>query len=329
MKCSALALNKYIQKSPNILFIYGSEIVLKNNAKDDLFRQFKKEGFTEKKLISSEEFKDIEGIIVNNSAGSLFGSRTLIEIIHDSGKIPKYIIDICNIKNINKLENIKIIITSNIQKISNQASWVKIFDKHSLIIECNKLKSNEEKIWLKNKLNFLDSESLNFFGKKISETFTGNLIAQQNEVNFIKLIYKDENSTKKYFLNDSAEFSPYELEDSLLSFNTQKSLRIVNLIKLNEDHYAPLLVWIIGKVVNTSVSAFQSKNLKKSLSNSGVFNSKISIYMSFINNIKFDKLLLIQKNILNMDLASKGMAGLKKEQFWQMIDNVIIKLTSR
>ena len=36
----------------------------------------------------------------------------------------------------------------------------------------------------------------------------------------------------------------------------------------------------------------------------------------------------LQKKIFELDLASKGLAGITKDQFWQELDNMVIDLTS-
>jgi hypothetical protein len=36
----------------------------------------------------------------------------------------------------------------------------------------------------------------------------------------------------------------------------------------------------------------------------------------------------LQKKIYELDMASKGLAGITKDQFWQELDNMIIDLTS-
>ena len=89
MKCDSLSLPKYIDKSEKIFFIYGDEIVLQNNARDYICNFYKKNGFDEKKIITSKDFPNISQIITQNAGGSLFGSRIIVEIIHEGGKIPK------------------------------------------------------------------------------------------------------------------------------------------------------------------------------------------------------------------------------------------------
>ena len=100
----------------------------------------KSEGFSEKKIVSNEDYSDINKIIYENASGSLFGSKIIIEINHIKGKMPKEIRDIFEIKDIQKFDNIAIIIKSSIEKINKSSNWVKKIDKFSLIIECKKLK---------------------------------------------------------------------------------------------------------------------------------------------------------------------------------------------
>ena len=155
LKCEAMTIKKYLDMSHNIFFIYGSEIVLKNNSKDIIYKTLSSRGFVEKIILNKEGFDQIDQTIFENAGGSLFGSKIIIEINHDQGKIPDQIIKIFEIENINKIDNIAIVINSNNEKLNSQSKWVKAMDELALIIECKKLKSFEEKIWLKHQLSFV------------------------------------------------------------------------------------------------------------------------------------------------------------------------------
>jgi len=325
LKCESLALNKYLDKSPNVFFLYGSEVVLRNNSKDTLKKYLHTKGFYERRIITKEHFDQIEQTIIESSNGSLFSSKLIIDIYHDQGKIPDQIIKIFELDNISNNENIAIIINSHNEKLNNANKWVKKMDQYALIVECKKLKSFEEKIWLKNQLEFINEADKKKFIQNIYEMNIGNLVAQQNEVDILRLIYKNGMEASGIFINDSAEFIPFELEDEIIAFNTNRALRIINTIKESEAHYAPLLVWIIGKVINNSTAAKQNSNPQSSLQKSGVWSNKISSYINFMKVHSLQKLIDLQKNIYELDLTTKG---LNKRNFWNDIDNIIIKMTS-
>jgi DNA polymerase III delta subunit len=325
--CEATSLKKYIDKSPRLFFIFGPEIILKNTSIDQINEFYKKNGFTEKKAIFEKDFKDIERILIENAGGSLFGSKTIIEIFHNGGKIPKEITNIFEIPNINKMENIVIIIRSAVEKINQATNWVKKMNDISLIVQCAKLKPYEEKVWVKGKLTFMNEEDAKNYTDRITDMFSGNLVAQNNEINVLKLTYSEESNNVDTGIDD-AEFLPYQLEDKIIELNTNYALRISKSIKKNDDHYGPLLVFIMGKIINTSVSAYQNINTNSSLEKAGIWKSKIPAYVNFIKKNTLKKMMPLQKKVYELDLASKGLAGITKDQFWQEIDNMIIDLTS-
>tara|TARA_B100001741_G_scaffold161310_1_gene133490 strand:+ start:1081 stop:2058 length:978 start_codon:yes stop_codon:yes gene_type:complete len=322
--CNATSIKKYLDKSPKMFLIYGSEIVLINDSADQINDFFLKKDFSERIILTKENFKDVQKIVMQNSGGSLFGSKIIIEIIHNSSgtSLPK---DILGIFNIDNLENVVIIVRSAIKKINKNTSWFKLIDSKALVIECNKLKAYEEKTWVKNRLDFMNVTDIKDYTERLTNVFAGNLVAQNNEINLLKLTYVKDSENKNLDYDD-AEFMPYELEDKIIDLDTKNALRIINTIKKNEEHYAQYLVSIVGSIINTSISIYQNKKL--SLEKLGVWKTKIPGYKKFITKSNIKKLMPLQKKIYHLDLASKGLSGISKEQFWYELENMVVKLTS-
>ncbi len=324
MICNATSINKYLEKSPKIFLIYGAEIVLINESSSQINEFFMKKDFSERVILTKDNFKDAKKIVMQNAGGSLFSSKVIIEIIHNGSgtTLPKDILSIFDNQN---LENIVVIIRSTIKKINKNTAWFKLIDNKALVIECNKLKAYEEKTWLKDRLSFMNENDIKDYSERLTNMFAGNLVAQNNEINLLKLTYAKDSENKKINYDD-AEFMPYELEDKIIYHDTKNALRIINSIKKNEDHYAQYLVSIIGSIINTAISIYQNKKL--SLEKLGVWNSKLPGYKKFIEKNNITKLMPLQKKIYHLDLASKGLAGISKEQFWYELENTVIKLTS-
>ena len=83
MKCEAINLSKYIGKSPNIFFIFGSEIILKNHVKSRILETLASRGFSEKIILSDENFKEIKSTIAANAGGSLFSSKLITHDVYN------------------------------------------------------------------------------------------------------------------------------------------------------------------------------------------------------------------------------------------------------
>lgn len=327
MICDGSSYSKYIDKGINIFFIFGQEIALKNNARDEIKSYLKQhQGFEEKRIIQESEIDKIHQIILENAGGSLFGSKTLIEISHTKGKIDNYIQSLIEIPNINSMENIAIIIDSRLDKINKRLKWFKALDEVGLIIDCQKLKSFEEKIWLKKQLNFLDDKKRPEAIERIFALNSGNLVAQQNEVKLLKLISANNHDMQIDYVDDNAEFVPFELEDMILKRNPGEALRIIQSIKEHDDHYAALLVWVIGKIINNAVAALQSSRPDAALLKLGVWNNKVSDYKKLMQSFKLKRLIGFQKKIFELDLSNKG---INKTNFWERLSDLVLELSSR
>ena len=328
MKCEAINLGKFLDKSSNIFFIFGSEIILKNHVRSRILEKLKTRSFEEKIVLNDEDFKDIKSTIAANAGGSLFGSNVILELKHGSGKIPETITSIFN-EDINNYKNISIIINTHIEKLSLSSNWAKKMDQSSLIVECKKLKSFEEQIWLKKNLNFIPQDYRSDIAKLLSDMNSGNLVAQQNEIELLKLLYlrnqenaKDIDDIRNHMVN-SSEFSPFELEDAILQGRTSKAIEIIKSLRKADSYSGPLLIWIISKITTLAFLASREAKPQLFLKNNGVWQSKINDYMSFIKKQSDNDLDIMQRNIYDLELALKGMI---KKDFWLELESMICRL---
>ena len=297
MICNATSVKKYFNESIKLFFIYGSEIVLINDSADQINKFFIKKDFSERIILTKENFKDAQKIIMQNAGGALFDSKVIIEIIHNGSgtTLPKDVLSVFDTQNFN---NIVIIVRSTIKKINKNSAWVKLIDSKALIIECNKLKTYEEKAWVKGRLDFMNQNDTEEYTERLTSMFAGNLVAQNNEINLLKITYSKNTENKKIEYDD-AEFMPYELEDKIIELDTKNAIRIIHTIKKNEDHYAQYLVSIVGSIINTSISIFQNKKLN--LEDLGIWRSKVPGYKKFITKCNIKKLMPLQKQIYHLD----------------------------
>ena len=286
MKCDGLSYQKYINKGLNIFFLFGPEVVLKNNAKDDIRVHLAAQGFVEKKIVKDKEIDHLDKVITESIGGSLFASKIIIEISHTKGKIPESIQSIGDMDYVRSRDDIAIIIDSHVDKVGSSLKWFKKMEEVALIIESKKLKSFEEKIWLKQQLGFIDSSKRSDFVNKISALSSSNLVAQQNEIKLLKLMSSPENIYNNDPMKDQAEFMPFELEDRIIKRDVKGAIRIVSSIKELESHYAALLVWVVGKIINNATSAMQSSRPDAALIKLGVWNNKVGDYKALMSKFE-------------------------------------------
>ena len=303
----------------------GNELILKEDAVNTILHDLKNNGFKEKVSIYQDDLDRAQEIISRNVGGSLFQENLIVHIKHTSGKFPEKIKLILDNNEIFQSSNIALIIESSIEKTPTTGTWIKSFDAHGLIINCNKLKLVEEKIWLKRQLDFLPKDLLPIFGGSIFQNNESNLLGQKNEVALLKLLFlgQEEDNIKTDHIIFGSGISAFELEDLLITRNFKKALQTINFMRENDKQNSAPIIWIIAKVINSCLSSLKASNKKSALINSGVWSSKINLYLSLIKESSDNEFLNLSEEILKIDLINKG---LLKAETWEQIERVILKL---
>ena len=323
MKISSLNFKNNLRGSAVLSFIHGKEMILKNEVKDFLSKEFVSEGFDETVVFEANETDSLLSAIQNNLGGGLFGSQLIIKVIHSEGRFPKSLSEALEKIDLDNMSNIKIIIDSISESISSNTKWIKKNKELIQIIECKKLKPLDEKKWLRGKLNFLDKSDADRVAKHLFELNSNNLVAHRNDIETLKILHSaEEDSVSLENSVSSSIHAPYELEDSLLNLNEKNSIKILRQIKHNDPNSLALVIWVLDKLISTSLSAKKSPSAKKYLENSKMWDSKVSLYLSFLRKME-SNLLSLSKDIFEIEKTFKG---IKKLDAWKEVERVIIRI---
>ena len=313
-------------KDNKCFLITGGELILKQEVVEIILVKLKSAGFNEKVSISQDELERMQEIASRNMGGSLFQENLILHIKHTSGKFPEKIKLFLEDAEIFNSPNIALIIESSIEKTPASGTWIKNFDANGLIINCSKLKIMEEKIWLKRQLNFLPKDLLPIFGSSIFQNNEANLLGQKNEVSLLKLLFLNQDKmseAKTDHIIFGSGISAFELEDLLLNRDFKKALKTINFMKEHDRQNSAPIIWIIAKVINSCLESLKSSNKKSALINSGVWSSKINLYLNLIKQATAKEFLSLNEEILKVDLINKG---LMRAETWEQIERVILKL---
>ena len=313
-------------KDHKCFLITGGELILKQEVVEIILVKLKSAGFNEKVSISQDELERMQEIASRNMGGSLFQENLILHIKHTSGKFPEKIKLFLEDAEIFNSPNIALIVESSIEKNPASGTWIKNFDANGLIINCSKLKIMEEKIWLKRQLNFLPKDLLPIFGSSIFQNNEANLLGQKNEVSLLKLLFLNQDKmseAKTDHIIFGSGISAFELEDLLLNRDFKKALKTINFMKEHDRQNSAPIIWIIAKVINSCLESLKSSNKKSALINSGVWSSKINLYLNLIKQATAKEFLSLNEEILKVDLINKG---LMRAETWEQIERVILKL---
>ena len=303
--------------------IHGKEMILKNEVKDFLTKDFANQGYGETIIFEANESDGLLSAIQNNLGGGLFGSQIIIKIVHSEGRFPKALSETLEKIDLDNMNNIKIIIDSISESISPNTKWIKDNKEFIQIVECTKLKPLDEKKWLRDKLNFLDKKDADRVARHLFELNSSNLVAHRNDIETLKILHTAEKDSVSLENSISSSIhTAYELEDCLLNLDEKKSIKILRQIKHNDPNSLALVIWVLDKLISTSLMAKKSASPKKYLENTKMWNSKISSYLSFIKKME-SNLLNLSKDIFEIEKTFKG---IKRLDTWKEVERLIIRI---
>ena len=303
--------------------IHGKEMILKNEVKDFLAKDFANQGYGETIIFEANESDGLLSAIQNNLGGGLFGSQIIIKIVHSEGRFPKALSETLEKIDLDNMNNIKIIIDSISESISPNTKWIKDNKEFIQIVECTKLKSLDEKKWLRDKLNFLDKKDADRVARHLFELNSSNLVAHRNDIETLKILHTAEKDSVSLENSISSSIhTAYELEDCLLNLDEKKSIKILRQIKQNDPNSLALVIWVLDKLISTSLMAKKSASPKRYLENTKMWNSKISSYLSFMKKME-SNLLNLSKDIFEIEKTFKG---IKRLDTWKEVERLIIRI---
>jgi DNA polymerase III delta subunit len=308
------------------LLLYGSELIIKQDIADQILQSLKAQGFNDKVSLHQDELDQAEEIIMRNVGGSLFQEKLILHLKHTSGKFPEKIKLILENQHLYNSDNLALIIESSIEKTPASGNWIKNMDEKGLIVNCGKLKTAEEKLWLKRQLEFLPKSLLPMFGGSIFQNNEGNLLGQMNEVRLLRLLFSSDQDIEETETNNivfHSGLSAFELEDVIIDRKFEKVLQTIKFLKEHDSQNSAPLIWMIAKIINACLESSQAANKKSALIKSGVWSSKISQYLSLIKHSKASEFMKLSDQMLRLDLINKGII---KSNVWEQIEKIILQL---
>ena len=308
------------------LLLYGSELIIKQDIADQILQSLKAQGFNDKVSLHQDELDQAEEIIMRNVGGSLFQEKLILHLKHTSGKFPEKIKLILENQHLYNSDNLALIVESSIEKTPASGNWIKNMDEKGLIVSCGKLKTAEEKLWLKRQLEFLPKSLLPMFGGSIFQNNEGNLLGQMNEVRLLRLLFSSDQDIEETETNNivfHSGLSAFELEDVIIDRKFEKVLQTIKFLKEHDSQNSAPLIWMIAKIINACLESSQAANKKSALIKSGVWSSKISQYLSLIKHSKTSEFMKLSDQILRLDLINKGII---KSNVWEQMEKIILQL---
>jgi DNA polymerase-3 subunit delta len=242
-----------------VYLLFGSEILLLEEAFDALRKQARQQGYTERDSFVVEQGFDWGALLQSGSSMSLFDDKRLIELRMPTGK-PGQIGSRMLVELTENFppDTLLIVICGAVDRTGQNQKWFKALDAAGVSAEAKEVKLADFPGWLSHRLRskglLPDQQSIEL----LTHYFEGNLLAAAQEIDLLALNIlsgngapadaKQQLATLQSAVSDNSRFSVFSYLDACLSGDWQRTSRIIDALSSERDQSVFLIIMLSREV---------------------------------------------------------------------------------
>ena len=303
----AAKLARYKDKPlPNLWFIHGNEQLLSLESQDLLRKEAKDRGFSERKSFVIDANGDYSAFYEALGDRSLFGEKTLLEVI-----IPKMRIGTKGPVAIQALidnldESIFAVVTLIEEDWTVKSkNWYKALTARAEIVDSQPVTKEQLPAWITQRAMLRHNQKYSPEAAKfLAEKTEGNLLACSQEIEKLALLCPNPNVEVDDILSSVSDVSRFDVESLEIAILSGDSARIVKIIdSLRAENVAiPAFLWIliddVRKLINMSLG---------NMPNRFTLGAKAPLMSTCIKRFPLRRFELMLHRLAEVDKLSKGL----------------------
>ena len=303
MQIRSPQLAQALKATPPWVIVFGDDPLLVEEALDKVRQHARHWGSEERlRLVADGQF-DWHQLLDDYQSLSLFASRRLIEVQlqqkpNDTGKA------ILSQLLTNPNPDVLLLLHGpRAEKSLSNAAWFKAMSSQGLYLPIYPLADHEFPGWLAHRLQQAGFQASPQALQALAQFTEGNLLAAVQEVEKLTLIYPagalDEQQVAAAVL-DHARFDLFQWTDTLLGNDANKALRVLARV-LEEGIEPPLLLWALGREVDTLLALTTTGDPQRELAKRRLPPQRKKHYLNAINKLSPGRLRQIGRHLAWLD----------------------------
>lgn len=332
MKIKADQLTQQLAKAISpVYLISGDEPLIVEDCGDAVRAQLKKQGFNEREVLHVETGFKWEYLLECANALSLFAENRLIEIRLGSQKVNKAAAQIIQEYVAHApAENVLLIIADKLDAGAKKTTWYKAIESKGIVVEIWPVESNQLPAWLKQQALSRNIQLNNDAIQMLCERIEGNLLAAKQELDKLQLLQGSGPLTAEDILaavSDSSRYDVFALIDAIIANNTQRSLKILDVLK-HEGVETTIILWAISREIRLLYSVKSGLNQGVSFDSlctkHRIWGKKKFTFKQAAMKQSFTTLEAMLRQSAQADQIIKGM---QQGDAWLLITDMVIALS--
>jgi len=281
---------------PAICLITGDEPLLLGEACDQVRSAARAKGFTERQVFFVERGFDWNELHAATQAMSLFAEQRIIEVRLDGASPGNEGSEVlCSIATRAASDTLLMITTTKLDTRSLSTKWVSAIDKHGLVVQVWPVDLAQLPSWIDRRMQRAGLKSEAAVASLIAERVEGNLLAAQQEIDKLALLYPDMVITPDTVTSDVAD--------------SARALRIIEGLR-EEGIDATLVLWGVNKdlqwLARVAASVAKGQSVDSAMQAAGVWRPRQSAMKQAIHRLKLVSLRALLFDAAQVDAAIKG-----------------------
>ena len=298
---------------PGICLVAGDEPLLVGEACDQLRAAARGKGFTERQVFFVERGFDWNELRAATQAMSLFAEQRILEVRLDGaspGNEGSQVL--CDIAAQAAQDILLLIVSNKLDARSLTTKWVSAIDKHGLLVQVWPVELAQLPAWIERRMQSAGLKSESGVAALIAERVEGNLLAAQQEIDKLALLYPDEQVTTETVTSDVADSARYDvlqLGIAAMLGQSSRALRIIDGLR-EEGVDATLVLWGVNKdlqwMARVAASTAKGQSVDSSMQSAGVWRPRQTAMKQALQRLKLTPLRALLFDAAQVDAAIKG-----------------------
>lgn len=290
-------------------------------------------GHTSREVLEAGSGFDWHQLTAEASAYSLFADRKTIDVRIPGGKPgaegSKALIAYCADP---PPDTLLLISMPKLDRQQQNSKWFKALDALGVVVQVWPIDTQRLPAWIGQRLQSAGIQPTGEVVQMLAERVEGNLLAARQEVEKLLLLHGPgalDADQLEAAVGDSARFDVFELVDSALRGEVERSVRILD--GLRAEGLAPAVVlWALHREVRNmaQMSADIAKGLSpdQAIGKSRVFSKRVSVVRQGLARLRAAQWLAALDRCHEADAAIKGIGG---RQPWLLLEDIVLGINGK
>ena len=314
MKIYSNQVKSHIAKSlAPVYLIAGDEVLLQQEAADDIRAHARAQGYTERELYFAERGFDWGTLLSHAGNLSLFASKKIVELRLPSGKVPKEgMLLITELIDKQPEDILLIILCPKLERGSSSAKWFKAIDKTGVFVDVRPIRPEHMSRWMSERLRSNGLQAEPDAVRLLVDRVEGNLLAAAQEIDKISLVYPAGDLSLKQVqtaVANSARYDVYRLTDAALSGWKRRALKILDGLQA-EGTESILVLWAVLRDLHQLIAAAHAqqsgKNLNAAMRSVGIWDNRSAAFTKALQTHPITQLYQFLDHASDIDRVIKG-----------------------